>query len=149
MGHTEGYVSVVLCRYPDISKHLKNVFDTGELEKDKTHNKNFQNLQRKVLFPPVILCPANGLNQAVHGLAEGDADAFIVGSELVGPRGQQQQQAGGTVVRAVGRGMVYLRESIACCLPLKARQSYTLNLRQLCSTSNTYPKPWRLTICWA
>ena len=104
MGHTEGYVSVVLCRYPDISKHLKNVFDTGELEKDKTHNKNFQNLQWKVLFPPVILCPANGLNQAVHGLAEGDADAFVVGAELVGPRGQQQQEAGGAVVRAVGGG---------------------------------------------
>lgn len=52
------------------------------------------------------------MNYAVHGLAKRDADAFIVGPELIAPRAYQQQQVGGTVVCAAGRGMIYFRESI-------------------------------------
>ena len=62
--------------------------------------------------PSFIFHPASGLNYAVHGLAKRDADAFIVGPELIAPRAYQLQQVGGTVVCAVGKGMIYFRESI-------------------------------------
>jgi len=70
------------------------------------------NFTLATLFPPVILLPTNGLNQAVHGLTKRDMDTFTMRSELIAPRGQQQQQAGGTVVHVVGRRMINFRESI-------------------------------------
>ena len=63
-------------------------------------------------LPPVILLPAYGLGNAVHGLADERGDVFRMAFELIGPGRYQQQTAGGAVVHALGRRVVDVRKAI-------------------------------------
>ena len=66
------------------------------------------------MLPPGVAGAAEGLRQAVHGLAALDVDGITLGPVLVPPRGDDEQ----TVCSAVGetpcRGMVAVWQAVVC-----------------------------------
>ena len=65
-------------------------------------------------LPPIILSAADGLGNAIHGLALGNSNILIGWTVLIGPGGKQQETIGNALLQADLRGMIDFREAIVC-----------------------------------